>query len=141
MRTGKLGPFDYIEDVSSTKEDLFVNSEDAGLGYNPWLTNQYFSKTSDTIFLSQDMNENSILSTAEQHKFYSLTVKKLKRRVSWNKEPKDEILTYLGKHYGINKDRAKEVFLALGPETSGAILIEMKNQENGRIAGDRTIRP
>lgn len=84
----KPGLFDFIDSVGNSKRDILSEDPSYEKEYNPWMVNQGFSLSLDTIFYANEMNLNPQLSKRIQHDFYLYSLPKRKR---FNRWPKKEV--------------------------------------------------
>ena len=91
----KMNPFDYINAISYTKNNLVHdtdNDELAESGYNPFLTNKGLSYYPDTILYSNEMNTKSQLDNAPQFDYLINSIRPKKRFSKWHKKTTDDEL-------------------------------------------------
>jgi hypothetical protein len=123
----KLKPFDYVNDISYNKENLFNSTTEKE--YNPYLTNKAFSYFIDTILYANEMNK-AVVDPKLQYDYYFYSIRKKKRFAKWHKPESDETVKIISKAYNININRAKE-YAALLSEDDISMIKEIIN--NGGI--------
>lgn len=137
-----MKPFDIIEDISFTKEDLMSSDREACTkAYNPWLTNRHFSYHVDSLMLSNDMNVLHHLDPDMQYTVLFSEIRSKKRFSKWHKPSDVEVVSALSYWYGINNTRARELLRVLKPEEVQTITERLGSGEDegaGRPRRDKT---
>lgn len=112
-----ISPFDFINSINSTKEDLMVDDQ-AIKDYNPFIVNKGLSYFADTIYDSQMMNLNSHLPKDMQYKYLINSVRPRKRYSKWFKrdDKLDADLTAIRQYYGYDISKAKTALSILSEE-------------------------
>lgn len=116
-----FGVFDYINDISYDKKNIF-NKENAN-EYNIYLTNKAFSYHVDTIFIANRINEYPFISKKMHYDYLYNSIRSRRRFADWNKYEEDEDLELIKNYYNYNTHRAKEALRLLTKED----LKEIKN--------------
>jgi hypothetical protein len=125
--------FDYVNDVSSTKVNMFKNHEDAGAGYNPWLVNRSLSYSVDSVLFAQEMNEHAHLPAEMQHRFYLESLPARRRFARFEKSNLGAEVEALGKWYGINKRKAVAVHRAIGSSAVADIMRYIETVNDAQV--------
>jgi hypothetical protein len=106
----EISPFDFMNAVSFTKEDLIRNSENAELTekqYNAYIINRGFANFQDTILHANEMNRRHGLFPAAQFDYYRGMLRKRKRFSKWPKVDKNNDLDAIQNVYQCNRTIAK----------------------------------
>ena len=107
-----MNPFDYLNAINYTKEDLISDSENPELAeklYQPFVVNKGLSYFIDTIYLVNEMNRYHHLSNKMQFDFLINIVRKNKRYSKWFKPQSDEEVEAVMEYYGYSLDKARQV--------------------------------
>jgi hypothetical protein len=126
----ELKPFDFVDAVGKSKEDLIRSSDDpveAEKAYNPWLTNLAFSMHADTVLYANEANALHRLPNRMQHDYYLHSLRPKKRFAKWPKKGNSEALEAVQWRYSINTARGREVLKTLRPQDVEATVEEYKN--------------
>lgn len=114
-----LGPFDFINAVSFSKEDLIRESDlpdQTEKLYNPFLTNRSLSYHVSSIMDADMMNQCSHLPKQLQFDGLLNMVRKQQRWSKWFKPEKSELLQLIAETYQCNLIRAQEILSFASPE-------------------------
>lgn len=112
-----LTPFDYIDAISHTKEDLFDGNENAEKEYNAYIVNRGLSFGADTVLYANEMNRYHFLQKQHQFQFLQGTIRKRKRYNSWIRAEKEsEDIAALKEYYNYSNDDAKYALSLLMPD-------------------------
>ena len=112
-------PFDFMNAVSFTKEDLIHNNENPALiekQYTPYVVNRGFTNFEDTILHANEMNMRHNLFPAAQFDYYRGALRKRKRFSKWPKADKSADLDAIQEVYQCNRTIAKLYLKALSKE-------------------------
>ena len=112
-------PFDFMNAVSLTKEDLIHNNENSSLiekQYTPYVVNRGFTNFEDTILHANEMNMRHNLFPAAQFDYYRGALRKRKRFSKWPKADKSVDLDAIQQVYQCNRTVAKLYLKALSKE-------------------------
>lgn len=110
-----MNPFDYINSINYTKEDLMVD-EVSTKAYNAFIINRGLSYFPDTVLFANEMNINNHLQSRMQYDYLLSTVRKNKRWSKWNKKLESEDVNAVREYYQCNYDRALEILSILTKE-------------------------
>lgn len=124
-------PFDYVNSITYTKENLIKDSIIMEKEYNPYIVNKALSYYPDTIFISNMMNSNNFLDKKLQYEYLLNIVPKKKRFSKWEKKNKEnqEKIDIIKKYYNYNN---KNAILAMSMLTNEQInIIKQKMSEGG----------
>jgi hypothetical protein len=112
-------PFDFMNAVSFSKEDLIHNNENPNLiekQYTPYMVNRGFTNFEDTILHANEMNMRHHLFPAAQFDYYRGALRKRKRFSKWPKAEKSTDLDTIQHVYSCNRTVAKMYLKALSKE-------------------------
>jgi len=111
-----MTPFDFINAINQTKEDLFQDKL-ASKDYSPFLVNRGLSFFHDTVVQANMMNIHSSIPKDWQFYFLLNSVTKKKRFSKWAKADKaTESLLLVQEYYGYSSEKAKEALSILSDE-------------------------
>lgn len=108
----KLTPFDFIEAINNTKEQLIVDEETEKL-YVPFVVNRGLSFSRDTLLYANEMNKYHTLTKVMQNDFLLNTIKPKKRYTKWLKAPKSEYVDTVMEWYQCSFQKACELITVL----------------------------
>lgn len=107
-----MNPFDYLNAINHTKEDVIRDSDNPELAeklYNPYLVNRGLSYFIDTIYLANEVNRRHHLANVMQFDFLINTIRKKKRYSKWHKLQHDDTIDAVMNYYGYSRDKARQV--------------------------------
>ena len=111
-----MNPFDFINSINHTKENLIVDDA-TEKAYNPYITNHQLSYFSDTVHIVNVLNKYHHLDKKLQYDFLLNIVRKRKRFTKWNKPDDVGNLEVVKEYYGYSNEKAKSILPLLSPET------------------------
>lgn len=112
-------PFDFMNAVSFTKEDLIKNHDTPDQiekQYTPYVVNRGFTNFEDTILHANEMNMRHHLFHAAQFDYYRGALRKRKRFSKWPKADKSTDLDAIQQVYDCNRTVAKLYYKALSQD-------------------------
>ena len=127
-----MKPFDFVNAINFSKEDLIRDSDNAELAekiYAPYLTNKSLSYFTDTILLVNEINQRAQADNILQFDFLINSVRKRKRFSKWYKREQNEDLELIANHYGYSYEKAKQVLPLFTEEQLN--IIKKKNYKGG----------
>lgn len=127
----EITPFDFMNAVSFSKEDLISNHDNPEIAENlyvPYMVNRGFTNFQDTILHANEMNLRAHLFKDAQFEYYRGALRKRKRFSKWPKADKDKDLDAIQEVYQCNRTIAKLYFKALSKE-------DLKQIHNKLITG------
>ena len=128
-------PFDFINAITYTKEDLFGTVDDAEKSYVPHLVNRGLSMAVDTVLYANEMNRWPNLPKDMQFNYLINTIPKRNRRLNWAKKSDDTYVTNLVmEYYGYSIDKARQVRGLLSQDQLE--IMERRLYKGGLINGD-----
>ena len=125
----KLSPFDYLNSINSTKQDLMVD-DIAEKAYNPFMVNRGLSYFSDTVLLANEMNRYHHLDNKLQYHFLINITRKRKRFSKWAKAQSESDTEAVKEYYGYSNEKARQAMTLLSPEQIN--IIKNKVNKGGR---------
>lgn len=120
----EMSPFDFINAVSFSKEDLIDNHENpehAEKQYNAYIVNRGLSYFEDTILHANEMNQRAHLFDKAQFDYYLGALRKRKRFSKWHKAEKNSDLDAIQEVYQCNRTVAKLYLKALSSDDMKAV--------------------
>ena len=127
-------PFDFMNAVSFSKEDLIHNHDNPDLiekQYTPYVVNRGFTNFEDTILHANEMNMRHHLFHDAQFQYYRGALRKRKRFSKWPKVKKSDDLDAIQHVYQCNRTVAKLYLKALSPN-------DLKQIHNKMVTGGVT---
>ena len=103
-----ISPFDFINAVTYTKENLIVD-EWSEKQYNPYIINKGLSFGQDTIFAANAMNSRPHINKNIQFSFFINTIRQRKRYNKWLKPEKIDALEVIKEYYSYSNKQAIRV--------------------------------
>ena len=128
-----MNPFDYLNAINDTKEDVIEDSDNPELAeklYPPYLVNRGLSFFIDTVYLANEMNRHHHLQNKMQFDFLINIVRKKKRFSKWFKAQPDEEVEAVMNYYGYSQDKARQV---VGLLTQDQITQIIERQRKGGL--------
>ena len=117
-----MNPFEFVNSVNFSKENVIELNPDCEKFYIPFFTNKALSYFPDTIFYSQQMNENSHIDKKLQYEYFLNSVSKKSRFSKWVKPEKQEIIECIKRRYHYNDTKAREALKCLTEDQIKEIL-------------------
>jgi len=114
MNTDDPSPFDYLDSINETKEDIMTPDNESK--YNSYLINHYMSGRIDTVFHAVRISSYPFLDKRLQYDYLRHAVRRKKRRVKWIKAEQVENIKLIQQYYKCNISRAKEALEVLSTE-------------------------
>ena len=126
-----MSPFDFLNAINTTKENLFETDPQAKKDYSAFLINRGLSYFPDTIFYANQMNQHPSLDKDMQFFFFLNIISKKKRFSKWSKkDPATENLNLVKEYYGYSSEKATEALKVLSDEN--LIMIKEKLYKGGK---------
>lgn len=130
-----MNPFDFVNSVNVSKENVIERNPECEKDYIPYLINKAMSYFPDTVFYSQQMNENSHIDKKLQYEYFLNSVSKKPRFSKWAKVEKQEILECIKRRYHYSDTKAREAIKCLTEDQIKEILAaEMTADGNYEMA-------
>tara|TARA_Y100001973_G_C5046080_1_gene255228 strand:+ start:130 stop:534 length:405 start_codon:yes stop_codon:yes gene_type:complete len=118
----ELTPFDFLNSVSETKEELIRNEEGFRQDhiekqYVPYMVNRGLSNHIDTIMYANEMNQLHHLPKDAQYRYFLTVVRRGKRRGAWPKKSSDTaLLDIIQKELECNRTVARQYLKVMTQE-------------------------
>jgi len=126
-----MSPFDFLNAINTTKENLFETNQQAGKDYKPFLINRGLSYFPDTVFYANQMNQYAGLDKDMQFFFFLNIISRKKRFSKWSKKDAEtESLELVKEYYGYSSEKATEALKVLSEEN--LIMIKEKLYKGGK---------
>ena len=126
-----MSPFDFINAINTTKENLFDSDPQAAKDYKPFIINRGLSYFPDSIFYANQMNQHPSLDKDMQFFFFLNIISRKKRFSKWSKkESESESLELVKEYYGYSSEKATEALKILSDEN--LIMIKEKLYKGGK---------
>lgn len=113
--TSKITPFDWINSVQQTKEDLMVD-EYMEKSYNSYIVNRGLSFGADTVIYANEMNSRPHIDKRLQYDFLLNSIPAKKRFNKWIKTETVDNIDIIKEYYGYSDEKAKQALDVLTPE-------------------------
>ena len=104
-----MNPFEFLNSINTTKQNLIDKDSDAESSYNPFLVNRSLSYFPDTVFMSNEMNRLHHLDAKLQYDFLINIVRKKKRFSKWDKPEERDDIECVKRYFGYSENKAKQV--------------------------------
>ncbi len=130
MDNGKLSPFDFINSINFSKENLMEGDPIAVKQYNAFMVNRGLSYFPDTVGPANEMNVNHHFYKEAQYSFLINIISKRKRFSKWHKPKAEKNLDIIKEYYGYNNIRAVEALSLLTDDQID--IIKKKLYKGGR---------
>lgn len=125
-----MTPFDFINSITYTKEDLFENNDQADADYNQYVVNKGLSYFVDTLFYANEMNLHNTLPKKLQYYFLLNSISKAKRFSKWIKPDTDsKDIALIKEYYKYSDEKARQALTVLTKEQLS--VIEKKMYKGG----------
>ena len=123
-----ISPFDFINAINHTKEDLMVD-EWSEKQYVPYIVNRGLSFGADTVIQANEMNSRPHLDKRLQFHFLINNIRPRKRYNKWIKAEKIESIEVIKTYYGYSIEKARQVLPLL--DQSKIDLLKQKLEKGG----------
>jgi NACalpha-BTF3-like transcription factor len=131
VKSTKKSPFDFLNAINVTKENLMAEDEFTVKDYSPFMVNRGLSYFPDTILYANEMNRNADLDNDIQFSFLLNSVTKRKRFSKWfKKDPDTDDVKLVMEYYGYSNEKALQALQLLSPESLE--MIKEKLYKGGR---------
>jgi hypothetical protein len=109
-----MTPFEFVNAINLTKQDLFKEDPLAEKDYSPFLVNKSLSFFPDTVLYANEMNMNSDIPKEWQFSFLLNSISKKKRFSKWfKKNAETESFRLVKEYYGYSNEKVKEALTIL----------------------------
>lgn len=121
-----VSPFDFVEAVSFTKEDIIRDGDAEERDYNAFIVNKALSFFPDSVFDSQEMNRCSNLDGLIQFDYLRLSLRKRKRFSKWFKKINSDNLEVISEAFNFSLNKSREALRSLTDEELVEIKLKLK---------------
>lgn len=109
-----MTPFEFVNAINLTKQDLFKDDPLAEKDYSAFLVNKSLSFFPDTVLYANEMNMNSDIPREWQFSFLLNSISKKKRYSKWFKKTAEtESFRLVKEYYGYSNEKIKEALTIL----------------------------
>ena len=102
----KLSPFDFLNAINTTKEDLLEKDPQNIKDYNPFMVNKGLSYFADTVMQANEMNRLYDAPKKWQFQYLLNSITKKKRFSKWHKADVSKELSLVMEYYGYSSEKA-----------------------------------
>jgi hypothetical protein len=127
----KLTPFDFLNAINVTKEDLLEKDPQNVKDYNAFMVNKGLSYFADTVMQANEMNRLYDAPKKWQFQYLLNSIAKKKRFSKWHKADVSKSLSLVMEYYGYSSEKAT---VALGLLTED----QLKNIEERLNKGGKS---
>lgn len=126
-----MSPFDFINAINSTKQNLFLEDPQASKDYKPFLVNKGLSYFPDTILYANEMNQNTSIPVEWQFSFFLNSISKKKRFSKWvSKTTQTEDFLIVKEYFGYSDSKTQEALSVLSDDH--LVMIKEKLYKGGK---------
>lgn len=125
-------PFDWINAVTNTKQDLIGESDDPVLTekqYNAFMVNRGLSYFTDTILYANEMNIHHEIDSKLKFDYLLNTIRPKKRFAKWVKKVSEDDLEAVKDYFKYNDEKARQALSILSDDQ--LTMIKEKLQQGG----------
>ena len=109
-----MTPFEFVNAINLTKQDLFKDDPLAEKDYSAFLVNKSLSFFPDTVLYANEMNLNSDIPREWQFSVLLNSIPKKKRYSKWfKKNAETESFRLVKEYYGYSNEKIKEALTIL----------------------------
>lgn len=126
----KLSPFDFINSISYTKNDIM--SEENENQYGAFIVNRGLGFSADTVIAANEMNSRTHLDNRMQYDFLRHVVRKAKRYNKWIKAEESN-LEAVKEYFGYSYNKAKEALTLLSDKEIAEIKGWLATCKGGKL--------
>lgn len=112
----KLNPFDFLNCINTTKEDLIAQDPHNEKDYNAYMVNKGLSYFPDTVMQANEMNFRYGARKKWQFSYLLNSIAKKKRFSKWHKADVSKELSLVMEYYGYSSEKASVALGLLTPE-------------------------
>lgn len=126
-----MTPFDFVNAINFTKEDLFAKDDLASKDYSAFLVNKSLSFFPDTVLYANEMNYRSGVPADWQFSFLLNSIAKKKRYSKWfKKNAQTETFRLVKEYYGYSDEKTKQALDILSEDN--LVMIKEKLYKGGK---------
>lgn len=121
-----MNPFDFLNSINQTKENLLEENPDLEKEYNAFIINRGLSLFQDTIIFANEMNVHHNLDNKLQYEFFLNSIRPRKRFSKWYKKDEDNDLEVVKEYYGYSNSLALQALTVLSKKDLDKIKIKLE---------------
>lgn len=121
-----MNPFDFLNTINQTKQNLMEEDPAVEKEYSPFMINRGLSYFNDTIMFANEMNKYHELDNKLQYEFFLNMVRPRKRFSKWYKKEEDKNLEVVKEYYGYSNSLALQALKVLSKEDLEKIKIKLE---------------
>lgn len=114
-------PFDVVNALSYTKQDLLASGADAEKHYPAFMVNRALSMGKDSVLFANEMNCRWHTPARLQYDFYLRALPRGRRYNKWVKAAKIDDVDVVKEYYGYSDKKATEALKILSIEQTNAL--------------------
>lgn len=130
----KKNPFDFVNAVSHSKENLLDSPEADERAYVPFLTNKALSYHLDTVMYANDMNQHHHIDNKLQFDYLLNSIRPRKRFGKWAKPIDSDDLKLVQRAFGVNNIIAEQTLSLL---SEADLKVIRDRYDEGGVSGKR----
>ena len=104
-----MKPFDFVNSINVSKDNLIEKDPNCEKDYVPFLTNRALSYFPDTVLYANVMNGFPVLANKLQYEYLLHSIRPKRRFSKWAKRDESENIKALSRYYGYSMKKAEEV--------------------------------
>ena len=104
-----MKPFDFVNSINVSKDNLIEKDPNCEKDYVPFLTNRALSYFPDTVLYANVMNGFPVLANKLQYEYLLNSIRPKRRFSKWAKRDESENIKALSRYYGYSMKKAEEV--------------------------------
>lgn len=104
-----MKPFDFVNSINVSKDNLIEKDPNCEKDYVPFLTNRALSYFPDTVLYANVMNGFPFLANKLQYEYLLNSIRPKRRFSKWAKRDESENIKALSRYYGYSMKKAEEV--------------------------------
>lgn len=108
-------PFDYLNAINSTKEDIMVD-DISEKEYNGFMVNRGLSYFNDTVIFANEMNRYHQIDSRLQFDFFINIIRRKKRFSKWAKAQTLDEVEVIKQYYGYSNEKARQACTLLSSD-------------------------
>lgn len=123
--------FDFVESISSTKEDL-ISAGRPESEYNAFVVNRSLSYHPDSVLYVNEMNLWRDLPRRLQYDYLLHSLRRRQRRGRWSRPTDTERVAAVSERFQLSHKKAREMIRVLGDQFADRLVMEKKNRKDGQ---------
>lgn len=122
-------PFDFVNAVTYTKEDVLAAAPERERDYVPFIVNRQLSYFRETLMYANEINQHGDLDNKLQFDFFLNSLRPSRRFAKWVKKEDSTDLEAVKLYYGYNHSKALQAVSLLSTEQ--ITMIKNRLQQGG----------